>query len=241
MRPLLRMLLPLVLAATAAPAVAEAKGTVVIVADGPSIGTFTLPPAARLDFFSAAVKSEGTYAVVVATSKHGRGWGGRLPGYPFTHDVFFESLRGKVTLRLLARGRTTFTVPATGMTGRRVVRLTSPLRDTVASFESLPPDGSTVRNTIRFITRGPALVINGYDANRPDSEAEVAQLCVVAPGLICPVTETPNHLWTDINTTAHGKPRWMHQGGEYDAKMVVAEAGTFTGPVKHYVLAVPSG
>ncbi|HWL35412.1 MAG TPA: hypothetical protein VNQ77_04400 [Frankiaceae bacterium] len=236
------MLLPLVLAATAAPAVAEAKGTVVIVADGPSIGTFTLPETARLDFFHAVVRSEGTYAVIVGTSKHGRGWGGRLPGYPFSHNVFFDYLRGKVTLRLLARGRTTFTVPASGMSGRRVLRLTTPLRDTVASFESLPATGaSAVTNTIRFITRGPALVINGYDANRPDSEAEVAQLCVVAPGLTCPVTETPNHLWTDTNTTAHGKPRWMHQGGEYDAKMIVAEAGTFTGPVKHYVLAVPSG
>jgi hypothetical protein len=168
MRRLIRVLVNVALLALAAPA-AQAKpptGEIVFVGSGAVAGTVTLGSKVGLDFENATVSGGSKYALLALMGKDRHFPAGAVavfPGSRVREWGFFNDGSGRFAVRMLAAGPTTFTVPATGIRGRLVVRLRQPVRGAFAKLSDVPlAGGAAVSDDLSFAAPASALAVHGF-------------------------------------------------------------------------------
>jgi hypothetical protein len=241
MRRTAAFVLTLALAVLGAPATAAPPdGTLVIVANGPAVATVTLPAKVELDFWGATYDTASPYVVLTATQgAKDLGFAGHFPGYRYNTDWTFGQVKGRVTLRVLTSGKTTITVPARGLSGRKVVRLPYRLRGATATFAPASVVANTVRHALPFATTTRSHVFHGFTSGRPVALEEIYNLCRSARDAACP--ELVPDIWRGPATGAHMVYEWWSPaaGGLHDSHLTLTATGLLLDPVTHYVLTVP--
>ena len=242
MRPLLRALPALALLALAAPAHAgPPRGELVLVADGTAAATFALPATVDLDLERATYETRSPYAVVLfAQGGHEAAVAVHLAAVRGDESLISPARvrAGRATVRSLAGGPGTVRIPATGLAGRRVVRVRDRLSGTFARMLKPAIVGTTARSDVPLTVARSSLTIHGY-YNPPGLTAgRVDALCVTPEADGCLDHAEPTPVAT---VTGHAVYYWPEDGlaGAQHAQLTIAEPGTVA-DVTEYVFSLPA-
>ena len=218
---------------TAAPAHAEAKHEIIIVANGPSYAVLNMPANVFLNMPKSSLTGSTPYGMIVVTQGTNVTTAvDRLPKRDTWNGADRATIpKGKSILRVLVAGKVSIRIPVIGISGSRTIKLTKRLTDTTAVVRDVPVNLESFSDDIPFKTRSDAVVVHGVTRVHDVPLVGLHASCVAPEGTPCsPPTGT------GMPGTSYSLKHTHRSSHAY-----VSHTGVGIGrlPIQHFLFAVP--
>lgn len=249
MRRLLAPLLAGALTAVAAPAAHAASGTLVVITKGPAEATVSLPRGLASGQDGPTIETGSAYALfsIVQRGKSyvamswlaDQGWEWHGWNDPLSS--------GAATIRVLTDGPTTIRLPISGYRGTITIRPGRPLRGGSVTIRDIRPSVvDVVEDVIPFEVPVNNLLLHAV--TRPGlPPASVESICTTARGNGCDIPRARlndpflQKEWAALHVNWWGVSSGGYETRKGDAYAFFSDLTLFAGPVKHYLIWMPTG